>query len=32
MTDIKDINGLNIQGHIKIFDPVTNEVIVNKRT
>jgi hypothetical protein len=31
MTNIKDINGLNIQGHIKIFDPVTQEIIVNKR-
>jgi hypothetical protein len=27
----KDITGLHIEGHIKIFDPVSNEVYVNKR-
>jgi len=27
----KDITGLHIEGHIKIFDPSSNEVYVNKR-
>jgi hypothetical protein len=27
----KDITGLHIEAHIKIFDPVSNEVYVNKR-
>ena len=31
MENIKDTNGLLVQGHIKIFDPKTNEVIVDKR-
>lgn len=31
MKDLKDLNGLHIQGHIKISDPETGEVIVNKR-
>ena len=26
-----ECNGLHIQGHIKIFDPTTNEVFINKR-
>ena len=26
-----EINGVSLQGHIKIFDPVTKEVFVNKR-
>lgn len=27
----KDITGIHIEGHIKIFDPVSNEVFINKR-
>jgi hypothetical protein len=26
-----EVNGVSLQGHIKIFDPVTKEVFVNKR-
>lgn len=31
MTKINELNGLHVEGHIKIFDPVSNEIIVNKR-
>jgi hypothetical protein len=31
MTKINDLNGLHVEGHIKIFDPSTGEIIVNKR-
>lgn len=31
MTDIKDLNGIHVEGHIKIFDPSSGEVYVNKR-
>jgi hypothetical protein len=31
MTDIKDVNGIHVEGHIKIFDPSTGEVIINQR-
>lgn len=31
MKEFNDLNGLYIQGHIKIFDPQSGEVIVNKR-
>lgn len=31
MTDLKDYNGVLLQGHIKIHDPETQEVIVDKR-
>jgi hypothetical protein len=31
MKDLHDLNGLHIEGHIKISDPVSGEVIVNKR-
>lgn len=31
MTDIKDLNGIHVEGHIKIFDPSNGEVYVNKR-
>ena len=27
----KDLSGIHIEGHIKIWDPSTNEVIINKR-
>lgn len=26
-----EIGGINLQGHVKIFDPETNEVFVNER-
>jgi len=31
MTALKDLNGIMVQGHIKIFDPETKNVFVNKR-
>jgi len=31
MTEIKDLNGIHVEGHIKIHDPSTGEVIVNQR-
>jgi|TARA_Y100000389_G_C17451998_1_gene515498 hypothetical protein len=31
MTQIKDLNGIHVEGHIKISDPSTGEVIVNQR-
>jgi hypothetical protein len=31
MTDIKDVNGIHVEGHIKIFDPSTGEIIINQR-
>lgn len=31
MTEIKDKNGVLLQGHIKIFDPSSGEIIVDKR-
>lgn len=31
MTEIKDLNGIHVEGHIKISDPSTGEIIVNKR-
>jgi hypothetical protein len=31
MTNINELNGLHVEGHIKIFDPVSGEIIVNKR-
>lgn len=31
MTELKDYNGVLLQGHIKIHDPNTEEVIVDKR-
>ena len=31
MTEIKDLNGIHVEGHIKIQDPSTGEVIVNQR-
>jgi len=31
MTELKDYNGVLLQGHIKIHDPETQEVIVDKR-
>jgi len=31
MTELKDYNGVLLQGHIKIHDPDTQEVIVDKR-
>jgi len=27
----KDVTGVHIEGHIKIYDPVSNEVYINKR-
>jgi len=27
----KDLSGIHIEGHIKIWDPSTNEIIINKR-
>jgi hypothetical protein len=31
MTEIKDKNGVFLQGHIKIFDPASGEVLIDKR-
>ena len=31
MTQIKDKNGVLLQGHIKIFDPSSGEIIIDKR-
>lgn len=31
MTDIKDVNGIHVEGHIKIHDPSTGEIIINQR-
>jgi hypothetical protein len=31
MTEIKDKNGVLLQGHIKIFDPNSGEVLIDKR-
>lgn len=31
MTEYNDKNGVLLQGHIKIFDPSTNEIFINKR-
>lgn len=31
MTEFKDLNGLHLQGHIKIFNPESGEIFVNKR-
>ena len=31
MTDFKDYNGIHIEGHIKIHNPETGEVFINKR-
>lgn len=31
MSDLKEYNGINIEGHIKIFDPKSGEVLLNKR-
>lgn len=27
----KDITGIHVEGHIKIFDPTSNEIFINKR-
>jgi hypothetical protein len=31
MTDFKELNGIHVEGHIKIHDPDSGEVYVNKR-
>lgn len=31
MTNLNDFNGIHVEGHIKIFDPVSKEIILNKR-
>ena len=31
MTQLKDINGIHVEGHIKISDPSTGEVLINQR-
>lgn len=31
MNDLKDINGIHVEGHIKIHDPESGDVFVNKR-
>src|SRR6056300_122139 len=31
MTEIKDNNGVLLQGHIKIFDPKSGEILIDKR-
>ena len=31
MTDINDKSGILVQGHIKIFDPESNEILIDKR-
>jgi|TARA_B110000503_G_scaffold62354_1_gene98770 hypothetical protein len=31
MTDFKDYNGIHIEGHIKIYDPLSKQIFINKR-
>lgn len=31
MTDFKELNGIHVEGHIKIHDPNSGEIYVNKR-
>ena len=31
MTEINELNGIHIEGHIKIFDPKSGEILINKR-
>ena len=31
MTQFKDLNGIHVEGHIKISDPTSGEIYVNKR-
>ena len=31
MTNLNDSNGILIEGHIKIFDPITKNIFVNQR-
>ena len=31
MTNLKDFNGIHVEGHIKIFDPISGETFINKR-
>jgi len=31
MTDINELNGIHVEGHIKIHDPSTGEIFINKR-
>jgi hypothetical protein len=31
MTKINELNGLHVEGHIKIFDPVSKQIILSKR-
>ena len=31
MTNLNDFNGIHVEGHIKIFDPVSGETFINKR-
>ena len=31
MTEINELNGIHVEGHIKIFDPTSGEILINKR-
>lgn len=31
MTQLKDLNGIHVEGHIKIHDPSTGEILINQR-
>jgi len=31
MTEINELNGIHVEGHIKIHDPSTGEIFINKR-
>jgi hypothetical protein len=31
MTEIKELNGIHVEGHIKIHDPSTGEILINQR-
>ena len=31
MTDFKDYNGIHIEGHIKIYNPLSKQIFINKR-
>jgi hypothetical protein len=31
MTQYNELNGIHVEGHIKIFDPVSGETYINKR-
>jgi hypothetical protein len=31
MTEIKELNGIHVEGHIKIYDPSSGEILINQR-